>query len=200
MKVTGFARVACATTLFAGMLTLLVPEIAAAADPSWRPTFDVAMRWINFIILVGVIIKYSREPIKDFLRMRKGDVVSQIEELDSEKAGILEKIKAANRQGIENRARFKALKDRLVAQGETRRQQIIEQARQQSAIMLEETRRKMANRIVRAKDRLAMEFMDMAIAQAVGTLPSVITDVDNQRLQDDYMDSLNARPTGTHRT
>ena len=192
MKVTGPARAAGAMVLFVGMSILILPNIATAADPSWRPAYDVALRWINFIILVAVIVKYAREPIKDFLKLRKADVVSQIDQLDHEKERILEEIKAAEKRGIENQARFTELKKRLVAQGETRKQQLIQQAKQQSTIMIEETRRKMENRIVQAKANLKMELLDVAIDQAIAKLPGEITEGDNQRFLDDYMHRLHS--------
>jgi F-type H+-transporting ATPase subunit b len=148
------------------------------------------MRWINFIILVAVIVKYAREPIKDFLKLRKEEVVSQIDELNGKKTRILDEIKSAKQQGVENQTRLKALKVRLISQGENRKKQIIEQARQQSVIMLEETRRKMENRIVQAKARLKMELLDIAMDQAVKKLPELITERDNQQFLDDYMRSL----------
>jgi hypothetical protein len=56
--------------------------------------------------------------------------------------------------------------------------------------MLEEARRKMENRIVQAKAGLKMELLDMAIDQAMKRLPAIITDSDNQRLLNDYMQRL----------
>ena len=190
MKMTGRAGAAGATVLFVGLLMLLLPESAMAGDPEWRPVYDVAMRWVNFLILVAVIVKYGREPIKEFLKFKKEDMVAQIDALDSEKARILDDIKAAQMQGEANQVRFKEMKQRLIAQGETRKQQIIEQAKQQSAMMLEETRRKMENRIVQAKAGLKVELLDMAIDQATKQLPGMITDKDSQRLLDEYMSSI----------
>jgi len=190
MKEIGSASRAGVMMLLMGMLVLLFPEGAVAGDPGWRPTYDVVMRWVNFIILVAVIVKYGREPIKNFLKLQKDEVVSKIDELDREKSKILEEILAAKQQGVDNQARFKELKTRMIAQGETRKRQIIEQANQQSAIMLEETRRKMENRIVQAKASLKMELLDMAIEQAVVKLPGIMTDGDNQRLLDDYMQHI----------
>ena len=192
MKVTGSGSAAGAMLLFVGMSILILPNTAIAADPSWRPYYDVALRWINFIILVAVIVKYAREPIKDFFKHRKADVASQIDQLDHEKERILEQIKAAEKRGIENQARLTELKKRLVAQGETRKQQLIQQAKQQSTIMIEETRRKMENRIVQAKASLKMELLDLAIDQAIAKLPGEITEGDNQRLLDDYMHRLHS--------
>ena len=189
MKWTGLARTIWLATQLMGVLLLIAPA-ALAADPEWRPTYDLAMRWINFIILVAVIVKYAREPIKDFLKLKKDDVVAQISELDKEKARILSEIQSVKQQEVENRVRLNELKDRLIAQAETRKQQIIEQAKQQSTIMLEETRRKMAHRIDQATSTLKLELLDMAIDQAAATLPRIITPEDNQRLLADYMKGI----------
>lgn len=192
MRLTERAGALCVTSLFVGFIMVALPAAVQAADAPWRPTYDVAMRWVNFIILVAVIVKYAREPIKDFLKLQKSDIVSEIGELETEKARIIRDIKAIKKKGAENRIHFQELKNRLIAQGETRKQQIVEQARQQSTIMLEETRRKMENRIVQAKAGLKMELLDMAIDQATAKLPSVMTAGDNQQLLDDYMNSLRA--------
>jgi F-type H+-transporting ATPase subunit b len=191
MRLVETTGTVCITILFLGFFMGALPEAAYAADGHWRPTYDLAMRWVNFIILVAVIVKYAREPIKDFLTLQKKDVVSEIDALETEKARILVEIKAVKQKGVENQERFKEMKDRMIAQGEIRKKQIVEQARQQSAIMLEETRRKMAYRILQAKDSLKTELLDMAIDQAMATLPRVITAGDNHRLLDDYMNSLN---------
>ena len=174
----------------AGVAVLLLPAVAAAADPSWRPTYDIAMRWLNFIILVAVIVKYAREPIKEFLKLKKDDVVSTIDELEHEKSKVLEEIKAANQQALENQARLEELKSRLIAQGENRKQELIDQANQQSVIMLEETRRKLEHTVDKAKAKLKLELLDLAMEQALQRLPTLITESDNQRLLDDYMRSI----------
>jgi hypothetical protein len=51
-------------------------------------------------------------------------------------------------------------------------------------------RAKDGNRIVQAKAGLKMELLDIAIDQAMARLPVLITDGDNQRLLDDYMERL----------
>jgi F-type H+-transporting ATPase subunit b len=190
MKSTETAGAVCVMVLCFGFLLGVFPAAAHAADAPWRPTYDIAMRWVNFIILVAVIVKYGKEPIKEFLKLQKNEVVSEISQLEAEKVRILGEINTLKEKGIENRAHFQELKDRLTAQGEIRKQQIVEQARQQSTIMLEEAGRKMENRIIQAKAGLKMELLDMAIDQAIARLPAVITDGDNQRLLDDYMERL----------
>jgi len=192
MKMTGYAGAANVMILSVWLGLFLFPESAAAADPSWRPTYDIVLRWVNFIILVAVIVKYSHEPIKNFLKLQKEDIVSRVAELDSEKSRIIGEIKEVKKKGEANRIRLQEMKERLIAQGETRKQQIINQAKQQSTIMLEETRRKLENRVFQAKAALKVELLDLAIEQAMAQLPGVVNDEDNQRLLNDYMKSLDA--------
>lgn len=169
---------------------LLLPGMAWAAGPGWRPTYDLAMKWVNFIILAAIIIKYAKEPLKNFLMQQKTDVVAEMDTLETEKARVIGEIGAAKAQAAENRLRFTEMKERLIAQGEARKQQIVDQSRRQGELMLEEARKKMETRILQAKDKLKMELADMAFEQAVQQLPRIISDADNQRLLDVYMAGL----------
>lgn len=189
MKTIECCSINRALTLVAFLLVMM-PGVALAASPEWRPTYDMAMKWVNFIIFVAVIVKYAREPIKTFLKQQKKDVVSEMDTLEEQKERIVAEIKAANVQAADNKSRFKEMKERLIAQGELRKQQNVDQARQQSAMMIEGARKKMENRIFQAKDKLKLELADMAFDQAIEKLPPIITDNDNQRLLDDYMQGI----------
>lgn len=171
------------------LLTTL-PAVAMAASPEWRPTYDKVMLWVNFAIFMGVAIKYGREPIKNFLKQQKEDIVSELDTLEIEKQRVLGEIQDAKTQAAESELRFAELKERLISQGEARKHKIVEQAKQQSSFMIEETRKKMENRLLQAKNQLKMELADMAFDQAMKTLPQIITESDNQRLLDIYMKGM----------
>ena len=65
----------------------LLGSEASAADNSgnWRPVFDLVMRWLNFGIIVFILIKYARTPIKDFLLSRREEVAREIENIEEKK-------------------------------------------------------------------------------------------------------------------
>jgi F-type H+-transporting ATPase subunit b len=172
------------------LLLVLVPGTAMAATADWRPTYDLVMLWVNFAIFSGVLFKYGREPIKQFIHQQKQDVASEIEAIEAEKKRVVGEIESASVKATENKRRIEEMKTRLIAQGELRKQEIVEQARQQSAIMMEETQKKMETRILQAKSKLKMELADMAFEQAIQRLPQIITADDNQRLLDIYMQGL----------
>jgi F-type H+-transporting ATPase subunit b len=175
-----------------GFLLVMVPGTAMADSPEWRPTYDLVMMYVNFLILATVIVKYGRTPIKNFLKQQKEDVASEIEILEAEKERVISEIRSAQTHSAEIRDRLEDMKSRLIAQGESKKEQIIEQAQQQSALMIEETRKKMENRIVQAQSELKMELADLAFEQAVQQLPQIMTDKDNQRLVDVYMQNMQA--------
>jgi F-type H+-transporting ATPase subunit b len=171
-------------------LLVMLPGIAVAAGPSWRPTYDLVMRWVNFFILAGIIFKYGREPLKNFLAQQKEDVLKEIDTLEAEKERILGEIRSADQHVEENRQKLANTKERLIAQGESQKQRIIEQAQNQSTIMIDEARKKMENRILQAKEKLKMELADLAFDQALKQLPQVITDADNQHFFDAFMSGM----------
>ncbi len=172
------------------LLLAMVPGTAVAASPEWRPTYDLVMMYVNFGILAAVIYRYGREPIKNFLKQQRDDVVAQIDALEEEKNRVIEEIKAAQLQAAENRERLEEMKARLISQGEAEKQQIIEQAQQQSAMMIETAHKKMEFRIVQAQKQLKIELADLAIDQAVQRLPQIMTDSDNQHFVDTYLQRL----------
>ncbi len=181
------SRPALATLAF---ILSTMPAVALAASPEWRPTYDKVMLWVNFAIFMSIAIKYGREPIKNFLKQQREDVVSELDALENEKARILGEIQETKTQASESEVRLTELKARLISQGESKKQQIVEQARQQSSKMIEETRKKMENRLLQAKSQLKMELADLAFTKATQQLPQVITDSDNQRLLNIYMESM----------
>ena len=179
---------------------LIMPHLSAfdvlAAENSggWRPIFDLAMRWINFLILAFLLIKFSRAPIKKFLAGKKQDIADEIGGLEADKEEVLSQIDESKKQLENSRERLSALKKRIVAQGEKNRQKIVEEAEQESKMMLKNAQQKVDSRIVEARQLLKSELVDSAITLATKLLPEKITDEDNQKFIDDFMSSASSNP------
>ena len=162
---------------------------AAESSDGWRPIFDLIMRWVNFLILAFVLIKFSKAPLKNFLAGKKEEIASEIEELEAEKNRILREIDE-NRQLIENsKERLSQLKKTIIAQGEKNKIKIIEDAERESKILLESAKQKIENRIADARDLLKAEVVDEAIMLAMQKIPETITDQDNQKFIDTFIET-----------
>jgi F-type H+-transporting ATPase subunit b len=163
--------------------------LAADSANDWRPMFDLVMRWVNFLILAFLLIKFSRLPIKSFLASKKEDIAREIEELESAKEQILLKIDASRQQIENSKERLSKLKKTIIAQGEKNKIKLIEDAERESKILLESAKQKIESRISDAREVIKLELVDLAIALALQKLPETITDQDNQKFIDAYLES-----------
>ena len=181
----GCYSIAVITVLLLGSTDAL----AAETTKNWRSTFDVVMRWLNFVIIAFVLVKFGRKPIKDFFANRRQEIDHQIKKYEQQKEAAEEKIAEATQMLNNSIARFEKIKMRIVEDGEKKKQQIIEGARQESRILLEGTKQRIENQIVGARNLIRSELVESAIALAEKRLPEEITAVDEQKLLDHFMES-----------
>ena len=187
--------VSCSCSLVAVFMALMVccPDaLAAETTEDWRPLFDLIMRWLNFVIIAVVLIKFGRKPIKDFLTNRREEIDYQIK-YEQQKEAVAEKVKEATKILNESTDRFEQIKQRIIKDGETKKQQIIEKAQQESRMLLEVTQRRIQNQIVEARNLIRAEIIDSAIALAERRLPDEITAADEKKLIEHYMDMTTGR-------
>lgn len=178
-----------------GFLALMVAlGVALALGAIERKTSDTIMGWMNFFFLAGIIFKFGRVPMKNFLAEQRSDIAGELTTLQEEKDRCLVEIESVRQHTDENRKRLQEMKDRLVSQGETQKQAIIDQARNQAAQMIQSVRTKLETRISIEKEKLKMELADMAFEQATERLPKMITDTDNAMFVSHYMEGMHSEP------
>lgn len=160
--------------------------LAAETSGNWRPTYDLVMKWVNFFILVFIIVKYARRPLKNFLADRKEDLQKEIQHLEEEKAGIADQVSRAMKSLEDSAETLAALKARILREGEAERERLIREAQVQARLMLDGSARKVENQLRRAKDAMVAEIVDAAVALALQKLPEMITPEDQQRWIDRF--------------
>jgi F-type H+-transporting ATPase subunit b len=176
-----------------GLLSLHVTAgVALAADGGWRPTYDLVMRWVNFIILVAVIVRYARQPVKTFLQARSIEVRIEIEDLEKQKAKAVSAAAAIRQSLADSEARLAEIKTRLLADGERRKEALLEQAEVESAMMLKDAERKIEGLLHKAQATLRGEIVDNAIDLAMERLPREIAPEDHEQLMADFFQVANA--------
>lgn len=166
---------------------------AAEKASSWRPTYDLILRWINFGIIVFLVYKYARVPVMNFLKGQKQKLADEIEKLENEKNLMIEKVEETKNALDESEVRFRDLQQRIVQQGEKNQQDIIESAKNQSRLMLEDANRKVESHILSAKSAFKAELIDAAIEMAMEKLPQEITEVDNENFIAQYLSSASIK-------
>jgi F-type H+-transporting ATPase subunit b len=125
----------------------------------------------------------------NFLKGQKDKLAKDIEKLENKKKNMVEKVEETKKALDESEVRFADLRERIVKQGERKRQGIIESAQNQSRMMLEDANRKIESYILSSKIAFKAELIDAAIELAKEKLPKEITDEDNERFINQYLSS-----------
>ena len=170
----------------------LVPEVAAADNgDGWRTTYDLVMRWVNFLILAAIIVKFGRRPLINFLSGRKEEIAYELRRLEEEKEAVLKKVSEVRQQIEDSEARHEQIKERIIAQGRSRKQAIIDDAHRESQILMESARNHIDNQLRTAKRNIRAEMIDLAVDKAMRKLPEKVSPEDNRKLVEKLIERAN---------
>ncbi len=157
-----------------------------------RSLWDLGWRWINFGILVYFILKYLKGPVVNFIKGRQQAVAGVFEEI-AEKEKALERRRREQEEllaGLDEKIQsIKAYyheigqeeKNKILAQAERLRRQILEDARLAANREFEE-----------AKKRFRAEVVEAAVAMAEERIQKKITKKDHQLLMENYLVQIQA--------
>jgi F-type H+-transporting ATPase subunit b len=160
---------------------------AGDGESTWRAAYDEVMLWLNFGILAFLLVKYGRGPLINFLKSEVQRTSEDIEQAEKSKRRMDEKVQEMTAAAQNRRERLQSLKERLIREGERKRREIIESARNDGRIMLEQTRLDIDHQINEARERLKAELIDRAVEAALGRLPGVITADDQKKLVETFI-------------
>jgi F-type H+-transporting ATPase subunit b len=153
-----------------------------------RATWDLVMRWVNFLILVAVIIKYARAPVMGFLKGKQAETARAIERIEAEKQLAEQKVREGRIKLQASQKRLELIRDRIVAEGQRQKAEMIDAAKQESRIMLASARSRVDNQIRDAFQVIRVELIESATEKATAKLPRLMTDQDHERMVGLWMD------------
>lgn len=179
----------------AALLGALVLPATALASEEGSEVADLAWRVANLALLLGVLYVAGRKPIQGFFRDRrdriKGDVETAarlhgeaeqrhatIQRQLSELEGELERIRRTARERAEHEC------ERMLAEARASAERIRSDAR----IAIEQELR-------RARKELRREASDLSVEIASGLLRDHITEADQTRLLDEFIEEVERAPS-----
>jgi F-type H+-transporting ATPase subunit b len=162
---------------------------AAEGSGHWRPTYDLVLKWINFLIFVYLIVRFGKTPLLNFLKGQKEKWAQEIKNLEDNKEDAAAKVIQIQKQIEESDVRFAELRDRIIQQGEKKKQEIIESAKRESQVLFNNAQRRIDSHITEIKGAFKAEMVDAAIGLAMERLPREITHEDNDKFTRLFLDS-----------
>jgi F-type H+-transporting ATPase subunit b len=179
--------------LFVGLviLHLLGSEaLASETESGWRSGYDLIMMWLNFAILVIVFIKYGKNPIKGFFKDQRENISSMIEDIEAQKEANFAQIRHTQQLMQHSSDRFESIKEKIIVEGEAKKQHIIETARHESQLMVNQANFWIERQVLQAKQKLKSELIDEAFGQALQRLPQALTPEDKHKIINRYLADL----------
>jgi F-type H+-transporting ATPase subunit b len=174
------------------ILATATEAFGADASANWRPTYDMVMRWLNFGILVVLFFRYGRKPLVAFFKGKSRQIQENIKTVDKEKEAIKKRINELQTERKEGRKHLQQIRDRVISQGERKKQKIIDDAKKERHLLLESAKQKIGHEITSAREKLQAEMVDRSIELAMQKLPQLMNDQDTQNSLKAYLDGIHS--------
>lgn len=165
---------------------------AESQGPSWRDTYDPIMKWVNFAILLFVIVKYAGPPFLNFLRAQGRDIEREMKRIEKQKAEMLYHLKQVQKQLNQSDTRMVEIRQRIIDEGQRRKAAIIREAEEESRRLIESAGKKAEAYLLEAKRKLQEELIDLAADRALLALPKVVQAEDRERMITSYLDQIHS--------
>lgn len=172
-------------------LLLASPALAEGSAKS-----DLIWQWINFVLLIAVLVFVARKPIRGFLAARRYTIQQNLDQSRT----MLESAEAKLKEWTEKIERLDEIvldMERTAAERTAKeRDQILVQAEATANRIKADARTVIDQELHRARAELRTEAANLAIDLAAKLIESKISSADQQRLIGEFIAKLEALPTG----
>jgi F-type H+-transporting ATPase subunit b len=171
------------------IIAILAPSMALAkkdhekeGPTPFRKAWDEIWRWINFFILVFVIVRYGGKPIKEFLAKQYRQEVERVEQHRSMVDEARSEYESALKRLEEIEETTREIETFIMADAERLKREIIEDAEKMSEQIIEEARDRAMMRILNARQNLKKELVEEVFAKAEELIRRNIVSEDRERM------------------
>ncbi|MDK2957011.1 MAG: F-type H+-transporting ATPase subunit b [Desulfovibrionales bacterium] len=151
------------------------------------PWMNFILRWINFIIFVGLIWYLAGKKIKDFFVGRQKGIKKDLEDLDQRRIEADKQLKEVE-QSIANIEQEKqAIMDKAREDGEAAKAAIIAKAKESAEKIRAQAVLSAEHETQAAIDALRADMADMVVAAAAKILEEKLDQGRHEKLVDEYI-------------
>ncbi|MFH1132354.1 MAG: ATP synthase F0 subunit B [Pseudomonadota bacterium] len=144
----------------------------------------------NFVLLIILLVKFTRKPVGNFLKERHEQVQRELTEASELKNRAQQRLSEIEGRLSNLDKEIAALKEAVAQDAEEEKQRLIEAAEIEAQRIVANADRTMEREIDRIRRRLELETVNASMAAAKTILQKQINDGDRKRLHDEYFDQL----------
>ncbi len=154
---------------------------------NWRYVFE---HTVNLVILLGILVYFLKDSVKNFLVERKGSISSEIDHAQNTISEAKSKYEeyAEKLAGIEGE--INSIKESIVKQGQAEREEILRQAGIASENIKREAQETIKFESERARQEIQSEVVTIALAIAEKVIKENLSESDKQKLVEDFTKNI----------
>lgn len=151
---------------------------------------------INFLILVAILSKVAYKPLMKTLADRQANIQANLDNAEKERLAA-EKLKQDYlNQLAEARAQAQAIVEKAAKLAEQNKEEILLQAREESARLLKNTQEEIIREREQAMKQFKGEVVTLAVAAATKVIARNLDEQANAKLVDDFIQDLDEEKIG----
>jgi len=130
---------------------------------------DSIIIWVNFLIVVLLLVRFAAKPFMDFLKGRKNIKTHELSRLETEKEKISGEIGETLMIINDKKTLLADTENNIARQGEIIKAGIIQEAGIESELILEKAKQEAEKEIKQATEKLRTEVIDEVFDKVSGT-------------------------------
>jgi len=185
-----FAAVLCVA---AGSVLLSSFALAAGGGGADRSgdLLDLLYRWINFALLVIILVVVLRRvPIKEYFSSRIEGIKKELDDLKKQRETAERKTRELESKLKAFEGERKEILEQYRADGLAEKERILAEAKERAKQILQQAEVSIRYEMQTAKEKLTQEVVALAAQRAEEIIAREMTDRDQDRLVDEFIDKL----------
>ncbi len=147
-------------------------------------------RVMNFSVLALALFFLLRKPVKQALNGRIQDIKDQLSDLETQKQTAEKQLADYNERLARLDHEAKEIMEAYIQQGHEAKARILKAAEASAEKLEEQAKRNIEHEFQKAKEELHAEILEKALGQAEVIVKAKITDDDQNRLVDEYLEKV----------
>jgi len=163
-------------------------EHGAPATKKWVATDTY--RVMNFFVLAVALFLVLRKPVSQALNGRIRDIQDQLSDLEAKKKEAEKELASYNERLARLDHEAKEIMEEYIRQGQEAKARILKAAEASAEKLEEQAKRNIEHEFQQAKAELQEEILEKALVEAEAMVKAKITDNDQNRLVDEYLEKV----------
>jgi F-type H+-transporting ATPase subunit b len=147
-------------------------------------------RVMNFVVLLAALIFLLRKPLSQALSSRIKTIKEQLESLETQKTEAEKKLAQYNEKLSQLESEAEKIVQGYIQQGQEAKTKILKEAEATAEKLQLQAKRNIEHEFSKARQELQREVVEKSLIQAEEMLKKTITDKDQDKLVNEYLDKV----------